>query len=55
MTIEELQILITANTSELRKEIVKTQSSLTNLEQKAGLLEDLDFLKELLLHLVLGS
>lgn len=33
MTVDELQVLITANTTELQKEISKTQQSITNLQK----------------------
>lgn len=59
MTIEELQILITANSSDLRKEIVKTQSSLTNLERKVdktnkGIAKGFRFLKGTIVTLGIG-
>ena len=50
MTIDELQVLITANTSQLQKEINKTQGTLSSLQKSSekankGMLSGFKWLK----------
>lgn len=60
MTIEELQILITANTNELRKEISRTNNTLQSLERKSaktsrGVVSGFRFMKTAILALGIGK
>ncbi|WP_323615892.1 hypothetical protein [Erysipelothrix rhusiopathiae] len=60
MTIEELQILITANTNELRKEISRTNNTLQGLERKSaktsrGVVSGFRFMKTAILALGIGK
>ncbi len=60
MTVEELQILITANTNGLRKEISQTQNSLTSMEKTAdstnkGVMKSFKWLKTGIIALGIGK
>ncbi|CAM3608209.1 tape measure protein [Erysipelothrix urinaevulpis] len=60
MTIEELQILITANTNDLRKEIARTNNTLGSLERTSnktskGVIGGFKFMKTAILALGIGK
>lgn len=60
MTVEELQVLITANTDSLRKEIQNTQKQVTNMQKIANktstsMLKSFNFLKNGIIALGIGK
>ncbi|QIK57765.1 tape measure protein [Erysipelothrix sp. HDW6A] len=60
MTIEELQILITANTSDLKKEITSTNNTLASLEKSSsrtskGVISGFKFMKTAIVALGIGK
>lgn len=60
MTVEELQVIITANTNDLRNELAKTQNSLASLEKtgsktSSGVLKGFKFLKTGIVALGIGK
>lgn len=60
MTVEQLELIITANTNELRKELKKTQESLTGIEKTSikssnGMLKGFRFLKTGIIALGIGK
>ena len=60
MTVEELQVLITANTDSLRKEIQNTQKQVTNMQKVANktstsMLKSFNFLKNGIIALGIGK
>ena len=60
MTVEELQVLMTANTDELRKEIQNVKKEFTNLQKDANktstsMLKSFNFLKKGIIALGIGK